>query len=83
MVQDTSSNGEAMEVQSDLDQSSELLRRLLNLLPTLVTHLSTVDVNLNALNNGPCLMPIRDSTKGVLNAGRLQLPNGTQVRRNY
>ncbi|TPP63321.1 putative vinculin [Fasciola gigantica] len=74
-----SSIAEPMEVQDEPFQSIELFQRLLDLLPNLVTQLATVEMTLNSLNNGPCLMPIRDSVKGVLNSGRLQIPDGTQV----
>ncbi|VDQ09976.1 unnamed protein product, partial [Trichobilharzia regenti] len=48
-------------------------------LPQLVTHLATIELTVKSLNDGPCLMPIRDMAKGHLNPGRLQLPKGTEV----
>nr|CAH8843017.1 unnamed protein product [Trichobilharzia regenti] len=48
-------------------------------LPQLVTHLATVELTVKSLNDGPCLMPIRDMAKGHLNPGRLQLPKGTEI----
>ncbi|VDP92074.1 unnamed protein product [Echinostoma caproni] len=79
LIPDTSSDAEPMEVQTECDLSLELWSRLHEIVPKLVTQLATVDLTLDSLNNGPCLMPIRDPSKGVLDAGRLQVPDGTQV----
>ncbi|TGZ59857.1 hypothetical protein CRM22_008849 [Opisthorchis felineus] len=67
------------EVRVTLADTAGLLSRLRLLLPCLVTQLAPVTVTLESLNNGPNLMPIRDADRGSLDAGRLQLPNGTQV----
>ncbi|KAF8568947.1 hypothetical protein P879_08356 [Paragonimus westermani] len=66
-------------VKSTENSSSLLVNRLRLLLPCVVTQFAPIQLTLESLNNGPSLMPIRDATKGALNAGRLQLPDGTEV----
>ncbi|CAL8099480.1 unnamed protein product [Calicophoron daubneyi] len=78
---DSAVNGDSkMSVDPEYQaEISSLPRQLRALLPQLLTQLATVNLTLDMLNSGPSLMPIRNSEKGVLNAGRLQLSNGTQV----
>ncbi|CAH8506621.1 unnamed protein product [Heterobilharzia americana] len=56
-----------------------LYKRLCEFLPKVITNLATVELTVKSLNDGPCLIPIRDMNKGHLNAGRLQLPRGTEI----
>ncbi|KAF5397733.1 hypothetical protein PHET_09261 [Paragonimus heterotremus] len=66
-------------VKSTENPSSLLVNRLRLLLPCLVTQFAPIKLTLESLNTGPSLMPIRDAAKGALDAGRLQLPDGTEV----
>ncbi|KAF6767706.1 hypothetical protein AHF37_01320 [Paragonimus kellicotti] len=66
-------------VKSTENPSSLLVNRLRLLLPCLVTQFAPIQLTLESLNTGPSLMPTRDAAKGALDAGRLQLPDGTEV----
>lgn len=57
----------------------DLVKNLSDFLSSLVCQFVTVNLTIESLNDGPCLMPIRDPHKGHLNAGRLQLASGTQL----
>ncbi|KAL3321054.1 hypothetical protein Ciccas_000256 [Cichlidogyrus casuarinus] len=56
-----------------------LLTKLKETLSSVLPQLVSIKADIESLNKGPMLMPIRNPTTYALEAGRLQLPIGTNV----